>query len=46
MIDTCTKDVKKEHKQHLADTQNKIKADRLSRLNMLKDELESEIHAP
>ncbi|HKX20504.1 MAG TPA: hypothetical protein VJM74_02410 [Nitrososphaeraceae archaeon] len=44
-IDTYIEDANNEHKQHLADTWNKIKADRLSHPNMLKYELESEIHA-
>jgi len=43
-IDTCIDDGKKENNQHLVDTWNKIKADRLDHINLLKDEQETEIH--
>lgn len=43
-IDTYIQDAQNAHKQELVDTWNKIKSDRLSHVNMLKDALEKEIH--
>jgi hypothetical protein len=43
-IDTYIQDAQNANKQELVDTWKKIKADRLSHVNMLKDALEKEIH--
>jgi hypothetical protein len=43
-IDAYIEDAKKQNNQHLVDTWNKIKADRLDHVNLLKGELEKEIH--
>lgn len=43
-IDTCIQDAQNANKQELVDTWKKIKTDRLSHVNMLKDALEKEIH--
>ena len=44
-IDTYIKDAQTANKNNLVDTWNKIKTDRLSHMNMLKEALEEEIHA-
>jgi hypothetical protein len=44
-IDTYIKDAQSANNSNLVDTWNKIKADRQSHINMLKDALEQEIHA-
>ncbi|MFN2434248.1 MAG: hypothetical protein ABR515_02620 [Nitrososphaeraceae archaeon] len=44
-IDTYIKDAQTANKNNLLDTWNKIKTDRLSHMNMLKEALEEEIHA-
>jgi hypothetical protein len=43
-IDSYIKDAQDSNKQYLVDTWRKIKADRLSHVNVLKDALEKEIH--
>jgi hypothetical protein len=43
-IDTYIQDAQNANKQELVDTWKKIKTDRLSHVNMLKDALEKEIH--
>ena len=43
-IDTYIQDAQNANKQELVNTWNKIKNDRLSHVNMLKDALEKEIH--
>ncbi|TLX82787.1 MAG: hypothetical protein E6L04_09730 [Thaumarchaeota archaeon] len=43
-IDTYIKDAENANKQELANTWKKIKTDRLSHVNLLKDALEKEIH--
>jgi len=43
-IDAYIEDAKNANKQELAETWKKIKSDRLSHVNMLKDALENEIH--
>ena len=43
-IDAYIEDAKKANKQELAEMWKKIKSDRLSHVNMLKDALENEIH--
>jgi hypothetical protein len=43
-IDSYIKDAQDSNKQYLVDTFQRIKADRLNHLNMLKDALEKEIH--
>jgi len=43
-IDTYIRDAQNANKQELVDTWNKIKTDRLSHMEMLKDALEKEIH--
>jgi hypothetical protein len=43
-IDTYIKDADNANKQELANTWAKIKTDRLSHVNLLKDALEKEIH--
>ena len=43
-IDAYREDAKNANKQELAEMWKKIKSDRLSHLNMLKDALENEIH--
>jgi hypothetical protein len=43
-IDAYIEDVEKANKQELAEMWKKIKSDRLSHVNMLKDALENEIH--
>ena len=44
-IDTYIKDAQAANKTNLVDTWNKIKMDRLSHINMLKESLEEEIHS-
>ncbi len=44
-IDKYIQDAQSANKQELVNTWNKIKNDRLSHVNMLKDALEKEIHA-
>jgi rubrerythrin len=44
-IDTYIKDAQSANNSNLVDTGKKIKADRQSHINMLKDALEQEIHA-
>jgi hypothetical protein len=43
-IDKYIQDAQNANKQELVNTWNKIKDDRLSHINMLKDALEKEIH--
>jgi hypothetical protein len=43
-IDAYIKDAENANKQELANTWKKIKTDRLSHVNLLKDALEKEIH--
>ncbi len=43
-IDKYIQDAQSANKQELVNTWNKIKNDRLSQINMLKDALEKEIH--
>lgn len=43
-IDRYIEDAQKSNKQELVDTWKKIKSDRLTHVNMLKDALEKEIH--
>ena len=43
-IDAYIEDAKNANKQELAEMWKKIKSDRLSHVNMLKDALENEIH--
>lgn len=43
-IDKYIQDAQNANKQELVNTWNKIKNDRLSHINMLKDALEKEIH--
>ena len=43
-IDKYIQDAQNSNKQELVNTWNKIKNDRLSHINMLKDALEKEIH--
>jgi hypothetical protein len=43
-IDTFIHDAQNVNKQELVDTSKKIKTDRLSHVNMLKDALEKEMH--
>lgn len=43
-IDTYMEDTEKANKKELANTWRKIKSDRLSHVNLLKDALEKEIH--
>jgi hypothetical protein len=43
-IDTYIEDAEKGNKKELANTWRKIKSDRLSHVNLLKDALEKEIH--
>jgi hypothetical protein len=43
-IDSYIKDAQDSNKQYLVDTWQRIKADRLNHVNMLKDALEKEIH--
>jgi len=43
-IDAYIKDAENSNKQELANTWKKIKTDRLSHVNLLKDALEKEIH--
>lgn len=43
-IDTYIEDAEKANKKELTDTWRKIKSDRLSHVNLLKDALENEIH--
>ena len=43
-IDNYIRDAQNANKQELVDTWNKIKTDRLSHMEMLKDALEKEIH--
>ena len=43
-IHTYIRDAQNANKQELVDTWNKIKTDRLSHMEMLKDALEKEIH--
>jgi hypothetical protein len=43
-IDTYIEDAEKANKKELANTWRKIKSDRLSHVNLLKDALENEIH--
>jgi hypothetical protein len=44
-IDTYIQDAQNADKQYLVDIWNKIKADRLNHVDLLKDALEKEIHA-
>jgi hypothetical protein len=44
-IDTYIKDAQTANKNNFVDTWNKIKTDRLSHMNMLREALEEEIHA-
>ena len=44
-IEMYIKDAENANKQELVNTWNKIKADRLNHINMLKDALEKEIHS-
>lgn len=44
-IDTYIKDAQAANKSNLVETWNKIKMDRLSHINMLKESLEEEIHS-
>ena len=43
-IESYIKDAQDSNKQYLVDAWQKIKADRLNHVNMLKDALEKEIH--
>jgi hypothetical protein len=43
-IDTYIEDAEKANKKQLTDTWRKIKSDKLSHVNLLKDALENEIH--
>jgi hypothetical protein len=43
-IDTYIEDAEKANKKELTDIWRKIKSDRLSHVNLLKDALENEIH--
>jgi hypothetical protein len=43
-IDTYIRDAQNANKQELVDTWNKIKTDKLSHMELLKDALEKEIH--
>jgi hypothetical protein len=45
MIDTYIEDAEKANKKELAHTWRKMKSDRLSHVNLLKDALEKEIHS-
>jgi hypothetical protein len=44
-IDSYIQDAQNANKQYLVDIWNKIKADRLNHVNLLKDALDKEIHA-
>jgi len=44
-IDSYIQDAQNANKEYLVDIWNKIKADRLNHVNLLKDALDKEIHA-